>query len=322
MKFLRLSLLLFGTAALFTVPAEAQPWPSRPIRLVVPYAPGGSSDTLGRIIAQSLTAALGQQVTVENIPGAGGLFGLTQVARAEPDGYSLVVTGFGPLVVVPAMNPNIEYDPIRDLAHVGYLGGVPTSFLVNSSLGIRTLAELVERARRDREPIAVGTAGHGSLGQLVAMVFGRRAGVPIEHVPYKGSGQAVTDVVGGHLRLASINLATALGHIRAKKIVVLATSSRKRIAEMPDVPTFKELGYPELEVASWFAISGPAGMPVEIVQRLNREIVKAMQHPEMRLRLEREAIEVEPMSPEALTSFVKSEIALWAPIAKSVLEKR
>ncbi len=322
MRRFRLLCLLAGCLVLFAVPAEAQIWPSRPVRLVAVFSPGGPSDILGRIIARALSEALGQQVIVENIPGGGGLVGLTQVARAEPDGYSLVITSFGPLVVGPAMNSSIQYDPIRDLAHIGYLGGVPNSFLVNSSLGIRTLAELVERARRDRKPILVGNGGYGSLGQMIATVFGRKAGVPIEHVPYKGSGPVVTDLAAGHLKFASSNVATALGHIRAGKIVALAISSPKRIAELPDVPTFRELGYPELEVTSWFVISGPAGMPLEIVQRLNREIVKAMQHPEMRRRLEQEAIEVDPMSPEALTDFVKSEIARWAPVARSLQESR
>ena len=299
--------------------AGAQSWPSRPIRLVVPFAPGGSADVLGRLIAAALTDSLGQKVYVENLPGAGGLIGIAQVARAEPDGYSLVVSSFGALAVAPQMNANVEYDPINDFAHIAYLGGSPTSFIVNSALDIRTLDDLIARARRDRQPIAFGSAGHGSLGHLVATFFGQKAGVPTEHVPYRGSGPVVTDVMAGHLRLGSISLATALGQTRAGNVRLLAISAQQRIAEFSEVPTLIELGFPELEVTSWFAISGPAGMSEEIVQRLNRETVKVLRHPEMQKRLELEAFEIKFMDSNAFTNFVKSQIARWAPIAKSAL---
>lgn len=304
------------------VDAYAQPWPSRPIRLVVPFAAGGSADTLGRLVAAALTNSLGQKVYVENLPGAGGLIGVAQIVRAEPDGYSLVVSSFGALAIAPSMNANIEYDPISDFAHIAYLGGSPNSFIVNSASGIRSLDELIERARRDRQAIVFGSAGNGTIGHLVATFLGQKAGVPTEHVPYRGSGPVVTDVVAGHLKLGSVSLAVTLGQVHAGNIRLLAISAQKRIAEFPDVPTFKELGFPELEVTSWFAISGPAGMPEEIVQRLNREIVKTLQQPEMQKRLELEAFEIKLMDPNAFTNFVKFEIARWAPIAKGALAKR
>ncbi len=304
------------------VDACAQPWPSRPIRLVVPFAPGGGADTLGRVVAQSLTEALGQKVYVENMPGAGGLIGIAQIARAEPDGYSLVVTSLGSLTVAPAMNSMVEYDPIRDFTHVAYLGGSPQIFIVNPSFGIRTLDELVVRARRDSTTIAFGSAGHGTIGHLIGAFFGQKAGVAMEHVPYKGAGPVLTDVLAGHLRLGTTGWSTALGQIRAGGVVPIATSSRNRFPGFDDVRTFTEQGYPELEVTNWFAVSGPASLPTEIVQRLNREIVKALQRPDVQQRLEQEAFEIEYMDANGFTNFVKSEIARWAPIAKSVLVKR
>ncbi len=322
MSGVRLVGLLIGALVLLSPDASAQSWPAKPIRVVVPFAPGGAVDRIGRIIAASLTESLGQTVIIENIPGAGGLIGLTQIARAEPDGYSLAITSFSSLAIAPAINPNVEYDPLRDFVQIAYLGGAPNTFVVSPSAGVRTLAELAERARRDRQPILFGSTGHGTLGHLAAAYFGQKAGVPMEHAPYKGSAMAVTDVMGGHLMLASVSLASALGNIRAGNVVPIAVSSAKRMPEFPDLPTFRELGFQELEVTSWFAICGPASLPKEIVQQLNREIVKALQQPEMQKRLEQEAFDVNYMDQEAFADFVKSQVVRWAPIAKSALVKK
>lgn len=322
MSDLRLAGLLIGALVLLSPDASAQSWPSKPIRVVVPFAPGGAVDRIGRIVAGSLTESLGQKVIIENVAGAGGLIGLAQVARAEPDGYTLTITSFSSLAIAPAINPNVEYDPLHDFVPIAYLGGAPNTFVVSQSSGVRSLADLIERSRRDGQSIAFGSTGHGTLGHLAGAYFGLKAGVPVEHAPYKGSGMAVTDVVGGHLMLASVSLASALGNIRAGTVVPIALSSAKRMREFPDLPTFRELGFPELEVTSWFAICGPASMPKEIVKQLNREIVRVLQQPEVQKRLEQEAFEVDYMSQEALADFVKSEITRWAPIAKSILAKR
>jgi tripartite-type tricarboxylate transporter receptor subunit TctC len=309
--------ILVALAITWASAGHADGWPAKPIKIVAPFSAGGSADTLGRIVAQALTEIIGQQVYVENRPGAGGVIASAQVARAEPDGYTLLVSGVASHVIAPAINPNAGYDPVHDFTHIAYLGGPPIVWAAHPSLGVRSLGELVSMVRGRKVPLPYASPGPGTQGHLVATYFARLAGIEIEHIPYKGAGPAMLDLVAGHVKLASITWTTALGHIRAGTILPLAVASSKRLSDFPDVPTFKELGYSDVVATAWFSISGPPGMPKEIVERLNKTIVKALDQPEVRKRLDQDAIEVEPMDPETFTKFVEAEVARWTPIAKA-----
>ncbi len=309
--------LLFASGQIRAENVRADNWPLKPIKLVVPFAAGGSADTLGRVFAQALSEALGQPVVVENRPGAGGVVGSAQVARAEPDGYTLLVSGVASHAIAPALNANTGYDPVRDFTHIAYMGGPPIVWVAHPSLKARTLDDVIKAVRGNGAPFDYGSPGTGTQGHLVAAYMAHKLKLNMQHVPYKGAGPAMFDLVAGHIKLASVTWTTALGHIRAGTIVPIAVTADKRMAEFPDVPTFKELGYPDLVATTWFSISGPAGIPRDIVNILNGGFVKALDHPQVRERLTQEGIAVEPMDADTFTRFVEAEVARWAPIVKA-----
>jgi tripartite-type tricarboxylate transporter receptor subunit TctC len=298
---------------------QAADWPTKPVRIVAPFAPGGSADTLGRLVAEQLSSTLGQQFFVENKPGAGGVVGSAMVATAVPDGYTFVVSGIASHVIAPATNANAGFDPIKDFTHVAYFGGPPIVFIAHPSLGVKSLQEVLALAKAAKESMGYVSPGAGTLGNLVAEYFARKEGLKFDHIPYKGAAQAVTDLIGGHVKLGSMTWTTAHAHIRAGTVVPLAVSSSKRLADFPDVPTFKELGYDDLVAVTWFSLSAPANMPADIVQKMNEETIKALDTAEVRRRLEQESMETERMSPDEFTKFVESENKKWGPIAKSVI---
>ena len=300
---------------------RAETWPARPIKLVVPFSAGGSADTLGRVFARVLSEALNQQVYVENRPGAGGVTASAQVARAEPDGYTLLVSGVASHAIAPALNANVGYDPVRDFTHIAYLGGPAIVWVVHPSLHVRTLAELLELIRKSPTPVSYGSPGSGTQGHLIVAYLAQKLALPMQHVPYKGAGPAMFDIVAGHVKIGSVTWTTALSHIQSGAVVPIAVTAEHRLPDYPDVPTFKELGYPELVATTWFSISGPQGLPREIVDRLNRGFVSALDHPEVRDLLRQEGIGVIPMYADAFARFVETEVARWAPIVKSSAAK-
>jgi tripartite-type tricarboxylate transporter receptor subunit TctC len=313
--------ILFAVLGLLFVVAEprvgrGQEWPARPIKLVVPFSPGGTADTLGRVFAQALSESLGQQVYVENRGGAGGMSASAQVARAEPDGYTLVVSGVASHAIAPATSTRSDYDPVRDFTHIAYFGGPPIVVVVHPSLGVRTFEQLVKLLRSASEPMSYGSPGVGTQGHLVAAYLGQRLDLKLTHVPYKGANPAMFDLLGGHIKLASVTSTTALSHIESGAVIPIAITAKKRVARFPTVPTLVELGL-DLVATTWFSLSGPPGLPPGIVARLNREVVKATDLPEVSARLNQEGIEVEKMDASAFTELMKTEIARWAPIAKS-----
>jgi tripartite-type tricarboxylate transporter receptor subunit TctC len=297
------------------VPAAAQEWPARPVKIIAPFAPGGSADTLGRLVAIKLTEALGQQFVVENRPGAGGLLGSEMVARAAPDGYTLVVSGVASHVVAPALN--LGFDPIKDFTHIALFGGPPDVLVVSNPTPARTLAEFIAYGKSNPGRLSYATPGIGTHGHLVAELLQQRAGFKMEHVPYRGAGQAVGDIVGNQIPSGSFTLTTASEHIRAGTIRALAVSSPKRLPDYPDVPTYTELGFPELVTVTWFSLSGPAGIPEAIVKKLNSEVIKALAQPDIRQRLSRDAIDPEPLDPAAFVRFIEEETKIWVPIARA-----
>jgi tripartite-type tricarboxylate transporter receptor subunit TctC len=294
--------------------SQAQEWPTRTIRLVVPFSAGGSADTLGRVFARTLSETLGQQVYVENRAGAGGVVASAQVARGEPDGYTLLVSGVASHAIAPALNSHTGYDPVRDFTHIAYMGGPPLVWVVHPSLGVRSFDELIALVRRGGEPLGYGSPGAGTQGHLVAAYLAQRLGLKMQHVPYKGAGPAMFDVVAGHIKMTSTTWTTALSHIRSGALVPIAITADRRMPDFPNVPTFKELGYPELVATTWFSISGPPGMPKAIVDRINEASVKALDDPEVVKILKQEGIAGERMDAGTFTKFVEKEVVRWAPI--------
>jgi tripartite-type tricarboxylate transporter receptor subunit TctC len=309
-------LLISLVFALAAHGAAAQAWPAKPVRIIAPFAPGGSADTLGRIVAQKLTEHLKENFVVENRPGAGGALGSDLVARAAPDGYTLVVSGIASHVLAPAVQ-GTPYDPIRDFTHVALFGGPPAVLAVNPSLKVKDLREFVALAKSKPGAISYGSPGNGTQGQLVAELFKQRAGVDLQHVPYKGASAAVADLIAGHIPSVSTTLTTAATQIRAGRAIGLAISAEARLPEFPGVPTFAEMGYPDIVATVWFSLSGPANMPADIVHKLNAEVNRALQLADVRERLKLEGIVPTPMDPKAFSAFVAAEVKRWTPIVKA-----
>ena len=314
---MRLVITLIAAAAVIALPAAAEEWPVRPVRIIAPFAPGGTADTLGRIAAEQLSEAFHQQFFVENRGGGGGVPASLAVARMEPDGYNFVVSGIATHAIAPTLNPNTGYDPVKDFTHVAYFGGPPIVFIVPKDLGVKNLPELVAFAKAHNEKLTFASPGTGTSGHLVAEYFAGKAGIGVEHVPYRGAAPGVMDVMAGHLRFGSMTWTTASGQISAGTVVPLAVSSAKRLADFPNIQTFREQGY-DLVSTTWFSLSGPPGLPKDIVDAVNREIVKGFAKPEVQARLRTEQVLTEPMTPEEFTKFVGDEYVRWKPVAEQI----
>jgi tripartite-type tricarboxylate transporter receptor subunit TctC len=307
-------------ASILLVPcsASAQDWPNRPVRIVNTFAPGGAADILARIVAEHLSSAFNQQFYVETRAGAGGAIGVTSVANSPPDGYNFVITNVSLLALAPVSNPKLGYDPLRDLVNIGYIAGSPMVFAVHPSSGIKTLAEFIAYAKKSDKPLTYSSSGVGSNGHLVAESFAQQAGIKIEHVPYKGAAQGLLDLVGGHIVFSSQTLTSSASQIRGGAIIPIAHTNAERIADYPDVPTFKELGYPDVVSTTWFSLSGPAGLPNDIVQKVNREIANAMAKPEVQRRLREDGLITQTLSPADFRSFIQAETERWKPVIERV----
>jgi tripartite-type tricarboxylate transporter receptor subunit TctC len=297
-------------------PAAAQDWPVRPVRIISAFAPGGTADAMGRPVAAQLATQLGQQFVVENRGGAGGLIGSALVANAPPDGYTFGITSIATIVIAPTLSANPGFDPIRSFSHVAMAGGPPTVLVVHPSLGPRTLGEMVTFLKKSGDPLPYVSPGLSTIGNLLAESWAATENIKISHVAYKGGGQAIQDLVAGHIKFGSVSWPAALGSMHNKSIIPLAVSSTRRMPEFPEVPTLAELGHPDLSVTTWLGFAAPAGVPAAIVQRMNREINAALDAPATRKQLQSQGIEVQKMSPEEFTSFVKDQLAKWGPYAK------
>jgi tripartite-type tricarboxylate transporter receptor subunit TctC len=322
-RLLRPAAVALACALGITTPTAAQPapegWSNKPVRIVVPWPPGGSADLIGRMLAEHLGNAFAQSFVVENRPGASGMVGSAAVAHADPDDTTFVVSGIPSHVVAPAASANAPFDPVKDFTHIPYIGGSPIAIVAHVSLGVTTLPQLVALARGSGKPIGYVSPGVGSLGHMVGEYLARKDDIRLEHVPYKGGVQAVTDLIAGHVKVGAMIWTTTGAHIRAGMLAALAVSARERLPQFPDVPTLQELGYDELVTTTWWSFSGPAKLPGELVQRLNQEINKALDSPQVRRRLEQEAIITEKMSPAQFTRFVETEIAKWGPLARAAI---
>ena len=295
-------------------PARAQDWPAKPVKIVVPFAAGGSSDQLARLIAPELSSAFKQQFYIENRAGSSGALGSAQVARAEPDGYTLVNAGSGPHLTGPAINPNIGYDPLRDFTHIAMEAADSYVVVVNPALGAKSIGDLVMLAKS--QPLTSASPGPGSLGHLLLERFKRRAGISIQHVPAQNSG--LNEVLGNHISMTFTTLLTTGEQIKAGKVVPLAVTSTKRHPAYPTIPTFAEQGFPDVRGDTWFWLAGPKNLPPAIVSRLNVEMRKIMASPRMRAHVDQMALSTMDLDAPAVARFVADEYAFWAPLAKEV----
>jgi tripartite-type tricarboxylate transporter receptor subunit TctC len=300
---------LLSASAAVALPAQAQaPWPSKPIKLVVPYAAGGSTDVVGRVIAEYLGQRLGQNIVVENRPGKGASIGSSQVAKAPPDGYTLVVSNISSFAIAPPLYGDIDYDPVTDFTHITLASFNPSVLVVNPSFPAKTLAEYVAYAKANPDKLAFATSGPGSSNHILGTMLGLVSSAKLVHIPYRGAGPAMQDVIAGNVPSMFDSLPSAAPHIKAGKVRALAVSGEKRNPSFPDVPTMKESGYPDLVSYSWFGLSGPAKLPAPIVERLAAEMQVVLKNPEVMKRWQEMGADSSTMTPAEYTAFVKTEL--------------
>lgn len=314
----RLGQMLLIGAALFAAAtaASAQNYPSRPVRFVVPFAPGGSTDTLARTVGAVLSERLGQQVVVDNRAGANGDIGMSIVAKAPPDGYTIVLGYIANLAIGPSLYAKMPYDPARDFSAITQLASGDSILVIHPSLPAKTLKELIAYAKANPKKVSFASAAVASVGHLTGELLNDMAGIDMQHVAYKGSGQAIADLVGGHIKVMISGMASTLPHVRSGKLVGIVTTGGKRTAATPDIPTIAET-YPGFAASAWYGVLAPAGTARPIVARLNADIHKALQDPAVVKRLEGVGFEITYGTPEEFTAYMKSEIKKWAKVVKA-----
>ena len=311
--------LLSATAMLAcAAPALAQDgYPSRPVKIIAPQAPGGGVDLVARIIADRLRIAMGQAFVVENQAGAGGAIATQMTARAQPDGYTLEIGYVATHATNPAVKRNLGYDAVKDFTPIAMLGGTPNVLVVARAVPVNTLREFVAYAKANPGKVDYGTSGVGTLNHLLMEQFKHASGVPSMAVPYRSIGQAFTDAMGGQIQVVFPGLAAALPHIRSGAFRPLAVTGEHRQALLPDVPTFKESGYEGFNGLTWYGIVGPAKLPEPIVRKLNDEINKVLASPDLREKFGAEALNVMPMTPSQFGKYLADEIAHWTAVARA-----
>ena len=313
---LALATALLAPVLLWPVPGHAQPaWPQRPIKLIVPFAPGGSNDNLARLLATQLSARLGQPVVVENKGGAGGTIGTDFVAKATPDGTTLLL-GSTSITTNAAAGKKLPYDPVKDLQPIGLIATSPLAIVVTNSLPVKNLAELIALARAKPGSISYGSAGLGGTNHLGTELFASAAKAQFVHVPYKGISLAYNDLMGGSLQMLVPSLAAALPQIKGGKMRALAVTGAQRSPLAPELPTVAESGLPGFRLEVWFGLLGPAGMPAPVVRRLNDELRAVLDDASVKDVLARESATPQPSTPEELGALVRSDLARWTQLIK------
>jgi tripartite-type tricarboxylate transporter receptor subunit TctC len=297
------------------VPAFAQAWPAQPIRLIVPFAPGGTTDLIARLVATPLQERLGQPIIIENRPGAGATVGSLMAAQAAPDGYTLVLSNIASHGISPSLYTNIRYDAVRDFSHIALLTLNPSVFVANPRAGISNMADFARLHRVGQRGLDMASSGAGSSNHLLIVRMGQILGREINHIPFRGAGPAMTAVIGGQVPLMSDSLPSAAAHIRQGSVRAVAMSSALRHPSFPDVPTLREQGY-DLVTSSWFGLSGPARMPQPVVERLSREIRAILASPEIRARFAEIGGTPGEFSPEEYAAFVTAEVSSWAVLVR------
>ena len=301
--------------AVVATPVSAQDFPSRPLKLVVPYAPGGGADSVARIVAKKVSENIGQPIVIENKGGAGSIVGTDLVAKAEPDGYTLLLGQSGPISINPAVYKTLPYDPVKDFAPITMTTAYPYVLVVNSESPAKNLQEFVALAKSKPGAMNYGSTGVGAANHLVAELFNSKAGLKMTHVPYRGTALAVGDLLAGTLNVVFGDPISVLPHIKSGKLRALAVTSLERSPVAPEVPTVAESGYPGFEALAWHGILAPAKTPPAVIKKLNAEIVKALADPATKELLANQAMQVVGNSPEAFAAFIQKDIATWKAVA-------
>ena len=310
--FLRLILTLLTLVYIPT--AAAQAYPSKPIRFIVPFPPGGGNDTMARTFGQKMTEGLGQQVVIDNRAGAGGNIGAETAARALPDGHTIFLGGVGSHGINPNLQTKLAYDPIKDFSPISLIASAPLVIVVPPSLPVKSINDLIQLAKTRPGELNYASSGSGTIAHLSAELLNSMAKIKLEHVPYKGTGPALTDLLGGRVQVMFNSAVSILPQVRSGKLRAIAMTALKRSAAMPDLPTVAESGVPGYEAASWYGVLAPAKTPRAIIARLNNEIVRIAQSADVRERLAADGAEPVGNSPEEFSAYIKRELARWAQV--------
>jgi tripartite-type tricarboxylate transporter receptor subunit TctC len=309
-------LVVLALSFLYMAAAGAQSWPSKPIRYIVPFPPGGSSDLISRAIAPRLQERLGQPVVIENVPGAGGMLGVDRVAKAEPDGHTIGLAAAGALSSNISLYPKMPFHPEKDLAHITPLAMIPF-FLVGHPSQASSVKELLDQAKAKPGALSYGHGGSGSTMHLAGELMNMLGHVQVQAIPFKGSGPVSAAVLGNQVAYGVVDVPSAIANVRAGKLRALAVTSKQRIAAAPEVPTFEEAGIPGYEAIGWFGVVGPAGLPAPVVQRLNQEIAAALASPEIRKTAVDAGTEPFTTSPQQFSAMIREETKKWADVIKA-----
>ncbi|MCE4536362.1 tripartite tricarboxylate transporter substrate binding protein [Pelomonas sp. P7] len=313
-RLLTSALLALAAAVAATGPALAETWPAKPVTLLVPFPPGGSSDWIARLLGTKLQEKLGGSFVVDNRGGAGGTIGTAAVKRAAPDGYTLLVTSLGPLVIGPHLLKNIGYDPTRDLDYISVAVQAPNVLVVPAASPLKSMADVLAHEKAKPGQMSFASSGNGSSDHITAELFWQQTGTSGLHIPYKGGGPVMTDLLGNQVDASFMNINAALPQVKAGKLRALAITSARRSPVMPDVPTTDELGIPGLQVYSWQAVAAPKGLPADIKARLHAGIVAALNAPDVKPKLIEQGFEIVASTPEQFTAFQAAEFARWKKV--------
>jgi tripartite-type tricarboxylate transporter receptor subunit TctC len=316
MRFSRRTVMGLALATLVTSVAHAQAWPGKPIRLVVPFPAGGGTDIIGRELTQKITEASKWTFVVDNKPGSGGNIGIDNIAKSPADGYNLVLGQTSNLAINPSLYAKLPYDPVKDLTPISMVASAPLALVVSVNSPLRTLADLVAAAKARPDQINFATSGNGTVAHLATELFKKEAGIKLTHIPYKGAAQGLNDVIGGQVEVYVSSIPTLIGHIKNGKLRALAVTSLKRVDDLPQVPTIAESGYKGFEAVTWFGVLGPAKLPQDVTARLNAEINKALQTPELKKKLGDQGADIAGSTPEQFGKLVREDMVRWGAVVR------
>jgi tripartite-type tricarboxylate transporter receptor subunit TctC len=297
--------------------AKAQAFPNRTITLVIPFAPGGSTSIVGRVIADRMSQLLGESIVVDNRPGAGGTVGTKLVAKSEPDGYTLLLGYTGTLAIGPSLYKNVGYDPRKDFAPIGMIGHAPNSLVVHPSFPAKTVAELIAYAKAHPGKVNFGSAGVGTVSHICGEYFAQAAGITLVHIPYKGTAPALTDVLGGHIPMAFAPIPAAHANVSGGLLRALAVTSASRSTLLPDVPTISESGLPGFDISLYYGLVAPAGTPRAVIDKLNKQLKAALASEEVKKQLSQDGTEITPGTPEDYAAFIDKDEKKWSQLLKA-----
>ncbi len=306
------------TATLLSKTGFAAGYPERPVRLIVPFPPGGSTTVVARSVSDIMSTALGGTIVVENRGGAGGTIGTHYVSEATPDGYTILLSYSGTFAIAPSLYANLRYDPRKSFAPIGMIGAAPSVLVVNPSLPVHSVAELIKYAKAQPQPMQFGSPGIGTVNHLAAELFASETGIKLQHIPYKGNGPALKELLGGQIRLMFVPIPVAIGNVKAGKLRALGVSSAKRSPLLPDLPTIEEQGVPNFDVALRYGLVAPAGTPKPIISQLNKALDVALASPDVKKRLATDGAETIPGTPEAYAAELDRDEKTWGPVVRKL----